>query len=218
MLVRDSADFYHFRFQRSQRRSYRRARHCSGREIYFGIFKRKISRLNALPQTSRWHFSKRDAAGMAWLPAESASVYHVEIDKEGVGPVYKKWWASIRSICQIRNSNQGIISGMYFLGRKGHEATRRGQQRLLFPQMRPSFPGPTSMISLLGFPGNMPGCSIQEPIYRPFSSPCTTRKRSWKARLRTFQVPTYYKTQDAQQSTSSTASTSAIFADRSTGN
>ena len=90
MLVRDSADFYHFRFQRSQRRSYRRARHCSGREIYFGIFKRKISRLNALPQTSRWHFSKRDAAGMAWLPAESASVYHVEIDKEGVGPVYKK--------------------------------------------------------------------------------------------------------------------------------
>ena len=39
-----------------------------------------------------------------------------------------------------------------------------------------------------------------------------------KTLLRAFQAPTYYKTQDAQQSTSSTASTSAIFADRSTGN
>ena len=65
-------------------------------------------------------------------------------------------------------------------------------------------------------PGTCPVCSIQEPIYRPFSSPCATRKRSWKACLRAAdQAPTYYKTQDAQQST---ASTSAIFADRSTGN
>ena len=148
--------------------------------------------------------------GLAWLPAEEASGYRIEIHNASGTLIYNKNVGKDPvhlpdQILEPGNYTWDVIA----IDNNGNDAARRGQQRFTIPQNAPQLPWPNIDELLSRVPQEhsrllYPKANLSA-IRQTLS---TTRKRSWKACLRAAdraldtdapQYPTYHKTQDDRQ-------------------
>jgi hypothetical protein len=148
--------------------------------------------------------------GLAWLPAEGAAGYRVEVRKAGGGPVYEQEIGAD----PVHLPNRVLEAGDYTwdvvaLDGEGKEAARRGEQSFAIAEGSPELPwvDPEELLSrvpeghsrLLYPRGDLPG--IRATLE-------TTRRRSWTACLRAAEraldmpaptYPSYQLTEDQTQ-------------------
>ncbi len=147
--------------------------------------------------------------GLAWLPAEGAANYRVEVRKAGGGLVYKKEVG----VDPVHLPDLVFEPGDYVwdvvaVDEGGNEAGRRGELRFSIPKGAPELPwvDPEELLSRVP-EGHSRLLYPRADLATVRDTLETTRKRSWKACLRAADraldtdapvYPTYHKTEDDQ--------------------
>lgn len=147
--------------------------------------------------------------GLAWLPAEGAANYRVEVRKAGGGLVYEKEVGDD----PVHLPDQVLGAGDYMwdvvaLDENGKDVARRGEQRFSIPQGAPELPWVDPEALLARVPkGHSRLLYPRAELDQVRATLETTRKRSWQACLRAAdraldtdapQYPTYHETEDDQ--------------------